>query len=45
MKNICVYGAASALIHPDYLSEAKKLGVPVPLTERMYEKLRRQPGL
>ena len=26
MKNICVYGAASALIHPDYLSEAKKLG-------------------
>ena len=25
MKNICVYGAASALIHPDYLSEAKKL--------------------
>ena len=27
------------------VSEAKKLGVPVPLTERMYEKLRRQPGL
>ena len=26
MKNLCVYGAASALIHPDYLSEAKKLG-------------------